>query len=233
MELNRNMAKARDIPGLDAGMPFTEAAAATVAVRAEEMFEQAENVLDITDIERVHDMRVASRRLRAVLEIYAPCFPADEFRPILREVKALADALGARRDPDVLLDQLAKLEGTLPKADAPGVEAFAAPVHDEQARGNEILAAALDHAERTDLRGRLALLASRAAAPEEPEAPEPAEPEAVDEVAVAAESAPTEPETAGALEAVVAGVTEPEAPAPPGHEATTNGDGPTPYGATP
>ena len=115
------MAKARDIPGLDARMPFAEAAAATVAVRAEELFEQSENVLDITDIERVHDMRVASRRLRAVLEIYAPCFPMDEFKPILREVKALADALGARRDPDVLLDQLAKLEGTLPKANLPGV----------------------------------------------------------------------------------------------------------------
>ena len=163
------MAKARDIPGLDARMPFAEAAAATVAVRAEELFEQSENVLDITDIERVHDMRVASRRLRAVLEIYAPCFPVDEFRPILREVKALADALGARRDPDVLLDQLAKLEGSLPKANLPGVEAFAAPVHDEQARCNEILAAALDHAERIDLRGRLAHLASRAVAPDEPE----------------------------------------------------------------
>jgi len=114
-------------------------------------------------------MRVASRRLRAVLEIYAPCFPVDEFKPILREVKALADALGARRDPDVLLDQLAKLEGALPKANLPGVEAFAAPVHDEQARGNEILAAALEHAERIDLRGRLALLASRAVAPAAPE----------------------------------------------------------------
>jgi len=182
------MAKARDIPGLDARMPFAEAAAATVAVRAEELFEQSENVLDITDIERVHDMRVASRRLRAVLEIYAPCFPVDEFKPILREVKALADALGARRDPDVLLDQLAKLEGALPKANLPGVEAFAAPVHDEQARGNEILAAALDHAERIDLRGQLALLASRAVAPEEPEEPE----EVVVEALVADEPADAE-----------------------------------------
>ena len=195
------MAKARDIPGLDARMPFAEAAAATVAVRAEELFEQSENVLDITDIERVHDMRVASRRLRAVLEIYAPCFPTDEFKPILREVKALADALGARRDPDVLLDQLAKLEATLPKANLPGVEAFAAPVHDEQARGNEILAAALDHAERTDLRRRLALLASRAVAPEEPEEDEAAVEEVVVEAVVV--EAP-EADEAVVAEAVVA-----------------------------
>jgi inorganic triphosphatase YgiF len=161
------MAKAREIPGLHARMPFARAAAATVAVRAEELFEQSENVLDTSDIERVHDMRVASRRLRAVLEIYAPCFPTGEFRPLLREVKDLADALGARRDPDVLLEQLAKLEGSLPKANAPGVDAFAAPIHAEQQEGNEILAAALDHAERTDLRGRLQLLAARAATPED------------------------------------------------------------------
>src|SRR3954471_5338410 len=102
------MAKARDIEGLHAGMPFAEAAATTVRVRAEELFEHSEGVLDTSDIERVHDMRVASRRLRAVLEIYAPCFPGGQFKPLLKEVKALADALGARRDPDVLLAQLDK-----------------------------------------------------------------------------------------------------------------------------
>src|ERR1700751_5681039 len=99
------MAKAREIPGLDARMPFAEAAAATVAVRAEELFEHAENVPEMTDIERVHDMRVASRRLRAVLEIYAPCFAREQFKPLLREVKDLADALGARRPPHGLPDQ--------------------------------------------------------------------------------------------------------------------------------
>src|ERR671932_603598 len=104
------MAKARDIPGLHASMPFAEAAAATVAVRAAELFEHAEGVLDTSDIERVHDMRVASRRLRAVLEIYAPCFPKAQFKPLLEEVKALADALGARRDPAESTDLRGRLE---------------------------------------------------------------------------------------------------------------------------
>jgi CHAD domain-containing protein len=167
------MAKARDIPGLHADMPFAEAAAATVAVRADELFAHAKGVLDTSDIERVHDMRVASRRLRAVLEIYAPCFPRDRFNPLLKEVKGLADALGARRDPDVLLDRLADLEGALPKADRPGIEAFAAPVRTEQEEGNATLAAALESAERTDLRGRLALLAASAVEPEVAPQPEP------------------------------------------------------------
>jgi|SRR4051812_43718908 CHAD domain-containing protein len=171
------MAKARDIEGLHADLPFAEAAAATVTVRAEELFEQSEGVLDTSDIERVHDMRVASRRLRAVLEIYAPCFPKAQFKPILSEVKELADALGERRDPDVMLDRLADLELKLPKANAPGIEAFARPVREEQQRGNETLADALEHAERTNLRGRLALLAASAVAPAEDEVPE--APEAV------------------------------------------------------
>jgi CHAD domain-containing protein len=182
------MAKARDIPGLHASMPFAAAAAATVAVRAEELFENAEGVLDTSDIERVHDMRVATRRLRAVLEIYAPCFAKDRYSPLLKEVKALADALGARRDPDVLLDRLADLETVLPKADAPGIEAFAAPVHEEQARGNETLAQALEHAESTDLRGRLALLAASATAPEPQPEPVAA---AVAEAEAAANGSPT------------------------------------------
>jgi CHAD domain-containing protein len=169
------VAKARDIPGLHASMPFAQAAAATVAVRAEELFEHAEGVLDTSDIERVHDMRVATRRLRAVLEIYAPCFPKAEYRAVLGDVKALADALGARRDPDVLLAQLAKLEAALPKTNAPGIEAFAAPIREEQAQGNETLARALERAERTDLKDRLALLAASAVEPEPPEADEPAD----------------------------------------------------------
>ena len=48
-------------------------------------------------------MRVASRRLRAVLEIYEPCFPRKALHDVLADVKALADALGERRDPDVHL----------------------------------------------------------------------------------------------------------------------------------
>ena len=104
------MAKAADIP-LRPEMPFAEAAATTVAVRAGELWEHSRDVLDTTDIERVHAMRVATRRLRAVLEIFAPAFPSRLHREVLGEVKALADALGARRDPDVQLEALAEHEG--------------------------------------------------------------------------------------------------------------------------
>jgi CHAD domain-containing protein len=149
------MAKARPVPGLHAQLPFAEAAAATVRVRTEELFDAQDGVLDTTEVERVHAMRVATRRLRAVLEIYRPCFEQEHYRPVLRDVKALADALGARRDPDVQLLALDRLEADMPEEDRAGLELLAAEVREEQAAGNELLAVALAESERSDLRGRL------------------------------------------------------------------------------
>ena len=151
------MAKARDI-ALSGEMTYAEAARATVAVRAQEVFEHADGVLDISDIERVHDMRVATRRLRAVLEVFAPCFDAAGHKDVLRDVKALADALGARRDPDVHLAALDVFAAAVPEPDHPGIDVFSQRLRVEQAQGNQVLAAALEAAEETDLRGRLAAL---------------------------------------------------------------------------
>ena len=97
------MAKARDIPELAEPQSFRDAAKTAVSVRAEEVFEHAEGVLDMSEIERVHDMRVATRRLRAVMEIFETAFPKEQHRAVLKDVKALADALGERRDRDVAL----------------------------------------------------------------------------------------------------------------------------------
>ena len=148
------MAKAADVP-LTPEMTFAEAARMTVSVRAREVFEHADGVLDTSDIERVHAMRVATRRLRAVLEIFAPCFPKAEHREALREVKLLADALGERRDPDVQLENLEALEGTI---DHGGIAVFAERLRMEQAAGNDALARALEHAALTGLQTKLAVL---------------------------------------------------------------------------
>lgn len=142
------MAKARDIE-LDPYEPYGWAAARVVRVRAEEVWEHAEGVLDTTDIERVHAMRVATRRLRAVLEIFAPCFPRDAYRGVLADVKRLADALGERRDPDVHLEAFSGRRG---------IDPLLEHLRARQARGNELLAAELERVAATDLRGRLEAL---------------------------------------------------------------------------
>jgi CHAD domain-containing protein len=155
------MAKADEIPVVP-DEPYRAAGARIVRVRARELFDHAEGVLDTSDIERVHDMRVASRRLRAVLEIFAPCFPGSEFKGVLRDVKQLADALGERRDPDVHIDALQAFGRTLTPTQRPGVTALVAEQRERQARGNEILAAELQRAEDRGLYGRLLALADEA-----------------------------------------------------------------------
>jgi CHAD domain-containing protein len=140
--------------------PYALAAARVVRVRAQELFDHSENVLDTSDIERVHDMRVASRRLRAVLEIFEPCFPKADFKTVLRDVKALADALGERRDPDVHIEALEALD--LPAVNRPGIEALIGHRRELQARGNVVLAAALEHVDESQLHARLQSLADGA-----------------------------------------------------------------------
>jgi CHAD domain-containing protein len=133
------MAKARAIEGLSASDPFAAAAARILEVRAGELIDNAAGVLEIDDIERLHDMRVATRRLRAALEIFGPCFPPKETKAVMREVKALADALGERRDRDVTIVALDEVAASMPAADRPGIKTLIESLRVEQVRANKAL----------------------------------------------------------------------------------------------
>lgn len=134
------MARARPIPGLDEEIPYGLAAARVVSVRAEELSEHATGVLDTSDIERLHDMRVATRRLRAALEVFEPCFPRKRFRAALEDVKAIADALGERRDRDVHIAAMEQFAGAMSALDRPGIRSLIGRLRAEQDEANEALA---------------------------------------------------------------------------------------------
>ena len=140
------MAKAKAIDGLTPEQSYGEVAARIVATRSEELTEQARGVLDTGDIERVHDMRVATRRLRAALEVFEPCFPAKPYRQALREVKRLADGLGERRDRDVAIEALRGFNEQMPAPDRRGVESLIERLADEQVEANAKLAPLVDSA---------------------------------------------------------------------------------------
>ena len=158
------MAKARDIPGFSEAETFREAAALVIAGRADEVFSFRERALDTNDIEGVHAMRVATRRLRAALEIFAVCFPKKQHRRVLKEVKALADALGERRDPDVAIGSLETIGAALTAADRRGIATLTAELRARQLAANEALAGQLERIEREDLRGRIGALVAEAEA---------------------------------------------------------------------
>jgi CHAD domain-containing protein len=149
------VARPKSIPDLTAEDSYGDAAAQIITTRAEELRDQARGVLDTGDIDRVHDMRVATRRLRAALEVFEPCFPRKAHRQALRQVKRLADGLGERRDRDVAIAALRNFNDQMPAPDRRGVESLIARLRDEQAEANLDLAPLVDQANLGALRESL------------------------------------------------------------------------------
>lgn len=104
------MAKAKEITGLDCAADAREWAAIVLRTRFEEVLELRGCALNFDDIEGVHDMRVATRRLRSALRDFAPLMKKRPLRRVRKDLKQLADALGAVRDEDVAIDALEKLQ---------------------------------------------------------------------------------------------------------------------------
>ncbi len=154
------MAGARKVE-LDCEASFSEAAARAVKIRSGEVFAHSNGVLDLGEVENVHDMRVATRRLRAALEVFEACFPKKPHRKALRKVKALADALGERRDADV---EIALLEGLLDRAaeaDRVGMLALIEESRARQDEANEALAPYVASKRLKKLRRRLKKLVEK------------------------------------------------------------------------
>lgn len=148
--------------GLGCDDPFASVAARVVSVRADELLEHSDGVLNTRDIERLHDMRVASRRLRAAMEVFEPCFPSRRYRAALREVKAIADALGERRDRDVSIAALVQFGEKLTSTDRHGVLVIIDRLRDEQALANDRLVPVIERRRLARLRERIAELAAAA-----------------------------------------------------------------------
>lgn len=164
------MAKASAVPGLTPTTRFADAAAAAVEMRTVEVFARVDSVLDTQAIENVHAMRVATRRLRAALEVFAACFPAKAHRRALSDVKHLAAALGARRDPDVAIAALNAARNALRAADAPGIESLEGELRADQIRANARLRDALRRVREARLEQRLTDLVRAARSPQLTEA---------------------------------------------------------------
>lgn len=149
--------------GFDCEEPFAHAAGRVIEVRAAEVFEHAPGVLDVEAVEHVHDMRVATRRLRAAMEIFETCFPRKRWRRSLKQVKELADALGERRDRDVAIELLEGFAAEVPRADRKRLAALLGDLREEQREANEALARLVTAKWLKQLRRRLGKLVEAAA----------------------------------------------------------------------
>jgi CHAD domain-containing protein len=95
------------------------------------------------DIEELHDMRVASRRLRAAVALFGEFLPvaAERLRP---ELAWVGQTVGAVRDLDVQIADLDKLAADLPEADREALVRLRALLLEERAQARAEMLQALD-----------------------------------------------------------------------------------------
>lgn len=116
------MAKKRGLrhgPGDDT---FAAAMRSLIAERWGALWAAMPAALAGEDIEGVHDVRVASRRLRAAMDVSVDCFPAGWYKPLHRAAREITGALGAVRDRDVLVASLVAERDAAPVSEHPGIQ---------------------------------------------------------------------------------------------------------------
>jgi CHAD domain-containing protein len=100
--------KARTVHELDPRAPLRPNAARIVQIRLDELRSFADGALDPPAAAQ-HDMRIAAKRLRYVLEITEPCFGAEA--PAARKAaEELQEVLGDIHDCDVMLPRAEGIE---------------------------------------------------------------------------------------------------------------------------
>jgi CHAD domain-containing protein len=94
--------KPRAVEGLDPAVPLRPNAVRIVRTRLDELLCLAPAALDPAASTAQHDLRIAAKRLRYVLEITGPCFgpEADAARDAARRLQGV---LGEIHDCDVML----------------------------------------------------------------------------------------------------------------------------------
>lgn len=97
------------VEGVGAGTPLGEAAPALLLTKADPLFKLESAAAGGADMDAVHDMRVASRRLREVMRLLAPVYSSREFGAWYKRVRRITRALGPVRDADVFIDDFTKM----------------------------------------------------------------------------------------------------------------------------
>jgi CHAD domain-containing protein len=118
--------KARKVKGLDPQAPLADGAERIVGTRLDELAAFMPRAADPREVEALHDMRIAAKRLRYALELTAPGFGPYAIQAI-RLTKELQDLLGEIHDCDVQLPDVRSFARGLLAEDARALVAAAGP----------------------------------------------------------------------------------------------------------
>jgi len=109
--------KAREVRGLEPEAALADNAERIVRVRLDELCAFMPRAADPGEVVALHDMRIAAKRLRYILELTGPCF-GPYASTATKHVKELQDLLGEIHDCDVQVPETVAFAERLLAADA-------------------------------------------------------------------------------------------------------------------
>ena len=96
------------------------------------------------DIEELHDMRVATRRMRAAFEVFDGAFTRKAVKSQLKGLRATGRALGRVRDLDVFMEKAQRYAETLPEERRPGLQPLLQAWMDSREEARTVMVKYLD-----------------------------------------------------------------------------------------
>ncbi|MCK6626513.1 MAG: CHAD domain-containing protein [Anaerolineae bacterium] len=112
----------RDTIGLEPTDSLAEAGRKVLSFHFGRMLSHEPGTRLGNDIEALHDMRVATRRMRAAFQVFGSGFRQKTVKPLLIGLRATARALGQVRDLDVFIDKLQQYQQFLPENEQAGLQ---------------------------------------------------------------------------------------------------------------
>ncbi|MFO1428691.1 MAG: CHAD domain-containing protein [Candidatus Competibacteraceae bacterium] len=138
---------------LHTGQTVSEAFAAILKHNHEHLLAWETAARSWDDIEGVHQVRVALRRLRSALRVFRSAIPRAVTDPWADEMRWLANQLGPARDMDVFIDE--GMDAVADKLALPGREKLLLLAQGRRVRAYETVLAMLDSERYADFKKRL------------------------------------------------------------------------------
>ncbi len=99
------------IDDLEKNMKFCKAGKVILSEKLKFLKKLIEKYLADDSVRNLHKMRIAIRRFRYVLEVFAPCYKPKLFNYVYNKMKFLQDIVGEARDLDVLSEKIRNVAG--------------------------------------------------------------------------------------------------------------------------
>ena len=139
-------------PQAGTAQPYGDAMHARIGERFETLWQTEPAARSGDDPEGVHQMRVASRRLRAALDVATDVYPKKWFVRLQKSVKQMTGVLGEVRDCDVQLEALRAQRESAPPRERAGIDRLIEHRERDREAARERLLRFLDNLEARGIR---------------------------------------------------------------------------------